>query len=838
ILPAGFAGEPERIVDLTTRHTPEGQLVWDVPEGRWSILRFGRTTTGANTRPAPLPGLGLECDKLDTAALNAHFDDFVGALLRELGPLEPTRKAGWTMLHIDSWEMGSQNWSTVFRQEFRRRRGYDLLPYLPVVTGRIVKSREISERFLWDIRQTANELVLENHAMHLKELGARHGFGLSIEPYDMTPCADMSLGSIADVPMSEFWLYGFNTSYSVIEATSIAHTCGRPIVAAEAFTSSDEERWQAYPGSMKALGDWAFCAGINRFAFHRYQHQFWPGVRPGMTMGPYGVHWERTQTWWDMVPAYHGYLSRCQFMLRRGLPVADICYLVAEGAPQVFRPPSSAVRVSPQSPAQPDRLGHNFDGIAPDVFLARMSVRDGRLALPDGMSYRVLALPERETMTPPLLRKIKSLVEAGATVIGPRPRKSPSLSGYPECDKEVQELAGELWGNMDGLEITEHRFGAGRVLWRRPAVTQLNAGAEETAALKRASWIWHREDMNNSSARSTMRYFRRDFSIRKNQQVQSAYAHITADHAFTLYVNGQNAGRGEDSTAIYSFDVGYLLKAGLNRVALQLENVLTPPFPAGALASITIRFHNGRTVEVPSDGKWTASRSAGPGWATAADPSKGWRAVRVFGPFDSQPWKSRAKQAFVPEQYGDFAAIRDVLSEMNVLPDFESDAPLRYTHRKDGNRDIYFIANRDARPLSATCTFRVSGKQPELWDAVRGEIRQLSEYTQKEGRTSLTLHFAPNQSFFIVYSERADTTKTHAPNFSAMREIGSVSGAWDVSFDPTWGGPKNIKFARLEDWTQRKEAGIKYYSGSATYAKSFDLPLPETAGTGKADVSP
>ena len=123
------------------------------------------------------------------------------------------------MLHIDSWEMGAQNWTAAFREEFRRRRGYDPVRYLPAITGRVVDSMEVTERFLWDLRQTAQELVIENHAEHLKALGRKNGFGLSIEPYDMMPCADMSVGAVADVPMCEFWLYGFDTTYSVIEAS-------------------------------------------------------------------------------------------------------------------------------------------------------------------------------------------------------------------------------------------------------------------------------------------------------------------------------------------------------------------------------------------------------------------------------------------------------------------------------------------------------------------------------------------------------------------------------------------------------------------------------------------
>ena len=230
-----------------------------------------------------------------------------------------------------------------FRAEFRKRRGYDLTKFLPAFTGHIVGSPEISERFLWDVRHTAQELVVENHVGYLAALAHAKGLTLSVEPYDLNPAGDLTLGRVADVPQCEFWYRGFNTFFSVVEAASIAHTCGRPMVAAEAFTSEPGEDWMADPAALKPLGDWAFCAGANRFDFHRFQAQPWNDRRPGMTMWKYGVHWDRTQTWWDMVPAYHEYLARCQFLLQRGVTVADVCFLAAEGAPEVFQPPSSAI---------------------------------------------------------------------------------------------------------------------------------------------------------------------------------------------------------------------------------------------------------------------------------------------------------------------------------------------------------------------------------------------------------------------------------------------------------------------------------------------------------------
>jgi (4-O-methyl)-D-glucuronate---lignin esterase len=678
-LPAGAAVDPSRIVDLTARLTAEGRLAWDVPAGRWTILRFGRVTTGANTRPAPVPGLGLECDKFDPAAFDAHYDAFVGALLREIGPRRADGRAGWTTLHIDSWEMGAQNWTAAFREEFQRRRGYDLLPYLPAVTGRPVGSLEMSERFLWDLRQTAQELVLENHAYRLKELGRRDGFRLSIEPYDMTPLADMTLGTAADVPMGEFWLYGFNTAHSVVEAAGIAHTGGKTVVAAESFTSDGREAWRAHPASMKPLGDWAFAAGVNRIVFHRYQNQAGIAMSPGMTMGPYGVHWERTQTWWDMVPAYHAYLARCQFMLRQGVPVADVCFLVAEGAPHAFRAPASALRGDPPGP-----VGAAFDGCPPETLLASAGVEDGRLVFPGGASYRVLVLPERETMTATLLKKVRDLVEAGATVVGPRPRKSPSLAGYPECDAEVLALAAEVWGDCDGDKVTEHPFGLGRVVWVR-----------------------------------------------------------------------------------------------------------------------------GRT----------AAPNAAPAVPSPADPSSA----------SKETWDVGAPPLNEPEQYGDFAVVVGVLERMAVPQDFSSAAPLRWTHRRAGAIDIYFVANPENRAVETTGIFRVSGKRPELWDPVGGERLDPARFAMEGGRTSVPLRFEPYQSFFIVFRGTDSPAGPIAPAapeavFPLPVELATLGGPWAVSFDPQRGGPDRVIFENLDDWSLRHEDGIKVYSGTAVYRKNFDLP--------------
>lgn len=463
----------EQVVDLTAKMDNNGNLIWEVPAGEWTIMRFVSRNNGAITRPSPVPGLGFEADKFDTIAIKAHLDQYIGKILSKIGDSTERLRGGLKRLHMDSWEMGAQNWTAKFRQEFESRRGYDPLPFYPVYAGHTVQSSEISERFLWDLRLTAQELVLENHAGFVKKYGQSKGLELSIEPYDMNPTADLELGAIADVPMSEFWSkgYGFNSSFSVIEATSVAHVNGASLVPAEAFTAQNDESWKQYPGSMKNQGDWAFAAGINRFVFHTFQNQYLPdSLRPGMTMGPYGVHWDRNQTWWPMVSGYHDYLTRCQFLLQQGNTVADILYLSPEGAPHVFRAPSSAMI----GDTIPDRKGYNFDGCAPSQ-LYKATVKNGHIIFPSGASYRLLVLPTIETMTPSLLKKINALVLDGATVIGVPPQQSPGLTNFPYCDEEVKLIASKMWGNFDiPQQQTKHRYGKGMVIWGGKLTTELD----------------------------------------------------------------------------------------------------------------------------------------------------------------------------------------------------------------------------------------------------------------------------------------------------------------------------------------------------------------------------
>jgi hypothetical protein len=456
-IPNSAAIKPEQVVDLSARVDATGTLTWQVPDGAWTILQIASSPIGTTTRTVWPQNSGLESDKLSREALKVHFDEFVGQLASLVG-----KQSAFKATHIDSWEIGFQNWSPRLADEFKQRRGYDPLPYFPALTGRFVGSAEQSERFLWDIRRTIADLVADNYGGYMAELAHERGLQLSIEGYASLgkgPFDELQYAGRADSPMAEFW-FGTNdlAQFELRSMPSAAHTYGKRLVAAEAFTSEAAySKWLEHPALLKPLADAAFCEGVNRLVIHRYAHQPWLNCAPGMTMGPFGLHYERTQTWWAQSKPWHEYLTRCQYLLQQGLAVADACYLTAETP---FAPVPRRDQLSPPLPT-----GYNYDLASPEVILSRMSVRDGRLVLPDGMAYQVLVLPDSSSMRPQLLKKVKELVAAGATVVGRPPTISPSLAGYPQCDVDVKQIAADLWARCDGKSVTQNQFGRGKAIW-------------------------------------------------------------------------------------------------------------------------------------------------------------------------------------------------------------------------------------------------------------------------------------------------------------------------------------------------------------------------------------
>lgn len=424
--------DPRRIVDLTARTDGAGRLRWDAPSGEWTIVRFGYTPIMRQNHPAPDGGTGLECDKFTRESVKFHFDSYVRKIIEG-----SRRYAGNTFstVTIDSYEMGTQTWSAAFPEEFARRRGYEPYMWLPAMTGRVVGSPQESERFLWDMRKTMGELYRDNYYGYMRELLNAYGMELAVEPYGNYNVNQLEVGGQADLPMSEFWV-GKEPSLTSKMVSSASHTYGKVITGCESFTTNDTWVWTSTPATLKWLGDAIYLMGVNCFIFHSFPHQPRPDIFPGMTMGPHGTFFNWHNTWWQPGKAWFEYLSRCQAMLQEGLFVADVLLYGGDEMPLLLTPDRVAA-----VPA-----GYTYDYCPAQVLLDRARVEGGRIVLPDGMNYSLLALPADETMSLDVLRKIKALVEQGATVVGQRPVRSTGLKDHAAADSEVQAIASQLWG--------------------------------------------------------------------------------------------------------------------------------------------------------------------------------------------------------------------------------------------------------------------------------------------------------------------------------------------------------------------------------------------------------
>ncbi len=451
---------PADVVDLTSRMDESGVLRWDVPPGKWTVLRMGCTLVGSRNRAGTPSGSGLEVDKLNARHVESYFHGYMGPIEKALGPLLG-RSLRYVMM--DSWEAGMQNWTDDMIGQFRKRRGYNPIPYLPVLAGRVVGGADLSDRFLWDFRRTIADLVAEAHYGTMADLLRKKGMGVYAEApgVSMEILEDTLLTkSKVEIPMGEFWLGRMHPApiyyVDVRMAASAAHVYGKRIVAAESFTGGGYDA----PAVYKNLADYWFAQGVNRIVFHSSAHQ--PlDTKPGNTM--VGTHFNRNITWAEQAEGVAAYLARASYMLQQGLFAADVAYLLDEGAPSSQPFWGAGLR-----PAPPE--GYDYDTINADALMNRMTVGgDGRLLLPDGMSYRVLVLPETGRFRPELLRKIRHLVAGGAILVGARPALSPSLqNGAEAADHEVKQLAHEIWGDLDGRQRNRRYYGKGLVAWELP----------------------------------------------------------------------------------------------------------------------------------------------------------------------------------------------------------------------------------------------------------------------------------------------------------------------------------------------------------------------------------
>jgi hypothetical protein len=522
------------------------------------------------------------------------------------------------------------------------------MPYLPILAGAYLADALTRQQIERDYKLTISDLMADYHYGHLEKLCKENGLSFYSEAAgpNLHQADLLKNTSEVDLPMAEFWMPSYHRStpksrFLVRNGACASHIYGMPVNMDEASTSLGPE-WEESFFDMKPVSDRAFCDGVNRICVHNFSHSPSLTAKPGYVYIA-GTHYDPGVTWWEQVPAFNTYLARCSYMLQQGKFIADAIFYngdnIGDGEPMKVIHPTLGE-------------GYDYDLSNTDMLLTRMSVKDKRIVLPDGMSYRVLILPDNRPMTLHALQKVRDLIEAGATVIGPPPTR---LAGLPMAANEEQQfnaLVARLWGDdRQGSTAVRRRIGAGYL------------------------------------------------------------------------ISGQSA--------------------------------------------------------------------------------------------------------------------REVLQNLGAPPDFEYTGlspagSLYWIHRKTDDADIYFISSHWQPVEKLECTFRVSGKQPELWDPVTGTTRDAVAFQQKDGRTIIPLEFAPCGSTFVIFrkpigTKVAGTAVTNYPHTEQVQLV--LSGGWDVNFDPKWGGPQKVNFDSLVDWTSRPEPGIKFYSGTAVYRKKFDLASAPAKGT-------
>ncbi len=617
--------------DVSDQMDANGLLtVDDVPEGEWTVLRIGMTPTGTQNSPAAPQGKGYEIDKASAELARFHFEQYMAEIIKRI-PEESLPALKY--LIADSYEMGSQNWTDGFAAKFQAKFGYDPVKYLPVISGRVVGSVEESDRFLWDLRRSVADDVAYEYVGGLREVANEYGLKTWLENYGHWgyPGEFLMYGGQSDLVAGEFWNEGSLGNIECKSGSAAAHIYGKPITSAEAFTAAGKS-YMRHPAMLKKRGDWSWTEGINHYVFHLYIQQ--PREEAPGVNAWFSTEFNRLNTWFDQGSAWVDYVRRCQHMLQQGKYAADVAYFIGEDTPKMS---------GTKDPALP--AGYSYDYINAEVILERLSVEDGKFVLPDGMTYSILALPEKISMRPAVLAKMEELVLAGGCILGGKPEKSPSLQDYPQCDQEILEIANRMWGEAHTGGKLENPLGEGYVL------------------------------------------------------------------------------------------DGMDLQAALDIIGV------------------------------------------------AAD-------ISVSG-------------------------------EKSFL----------FTHRTLPGMEIYFLTNQSDQVLEFSPSFRVSGLEPQLWDAVTGEIRKLNDYTDDGARTTVPLAMQKDESCFLVFTSRANknTGAGYDKNSPDPELLVTLNGQWSVEFENKEFGPAEpVQMSALVSWTESSDWRQKYYSGTATYTTEFSLEeLPE-----------
>ncbi|RYG72826.1 hypothetical protein EON80_03825, partial [bacterium] len=809
--------------------------------------------------PSPPDARGPEVDKMNREHLRSHFDSYMGELLRRM-PIAD-RKA-FKHVVVDSYEVGSQNWTDGFGEAFKAHYGYDATPYLPVLSGRIVGSAEQSNRFLWDLRRYMADRVAQDYVGGLRDISREHGLKAWLENYGHAGFFGefLQYGGQSDEIGGEFWAQ-YETEGGNLElrdAASAAHIYGLPVTYAEAWTGGPP--FSNTPSDLKRRGDWAFAQGVSQMVLHVNIAQ--PDERrPGISAW-FGTEFNRHNTWFEQSKSFFDYLTRSHFMLQQGKYVADVAYFIGEDTPKM---------VGLQEPALPG--GYSYDFINADVINNRLTMKNGRFTLPDGMNYRLIVIPDGVSIRPETLKKLRDLVAQGGAVWGAPRSKSPSLQNYPACDTEIQQLAKQMWAGCDGVKIKSAAYGKGLVFRNAPlllTLQQLNVPADVTGIETAASRVMF---LHRRSADADI-YF---ISNQQKAAVDLSPSFRVAGRAPELW----NPETGERrSLAVYD------TVNGQTRVPLHLEGDGSVFVVFRGKAAPT------RITGVQRDGKTLAqttaySRAQQTAFARAPGASTFSFSLWVKPERDTPLYKEANtgviglgdphNDLIFPVQ-GEFYlhGKTDVSAGLAVgtngvtiiehgtahfVPILSHAIPITdWTHLavvyKAGQPQLYANGVLVHTGLKSTRVVHpwepnrpnfggsISGYQRDTRAWSPAEVAAIFKNSQPsmpapEATEPLQLTPSGNGGIRAIawkagtYTLQRATGKPLTWKVPALPAAVPLKGEWAVAFPANSGAPTSTRFDSLASLSANANPTIKYFSGTATYSKTFEVPASTLAANRK-----
>lgn len=735
--------------------------------GKWTILRMGVTLTGAQNVASRASGQGLEVDKLNAGALDRFFAGGMDPLFDKLG----ANSALNTVL-VDSYETGYNNWTPGMLDEFKRRRGYDAKPYLPALAGFVVENEEKTLGFLFDYRRTIAELWAQNYSGHFAEKLKERGFQLAIEPYGNGNFDPFTFAKPAGLIMGEYWVGDTYINPSVKHASSVAHIYGHSVVGAEALTASPEQAgWRNQPKQWKPFADHAMTLGINRIIYHRFAHQpFNDDVLPGMTMGPWGSHVDRTNTIWPYMTNWNMYLTRSQYLLQQGKFVGDILMFAGEDSPQ------SMAGEGQKLPQVPE--GYDFDYIGQDPLMS-VTVENGRIVLPNGASYSLLVLPDSTKMTLPLALKMKQIVELGGNVLGPKPVSTPSLGetlfNSPERVKLVTD---QVWGK-NPVDGDVHMYGSGRVF----------VGTSLTSALAALK-------------------IPKDF-VAGAKDVRAIHRRIGSTESYFVA-----------SSQPYPRTVNCQFRSNSGNVKVQLWNPQTGSIQDAPVWKKVVQNGKVTAIEVPlalpADGSVFVMISP---TAKVAN-----HLTKVVATPYNVITKALPKLTILKATYGDAASgkIVDVTSLVAKAADNHS-LRLTATNSALGGDPAYLVVKKLVVTYqlgSETKTVTV----PENGTLSLGNLPDAGSPPLYE-LAGGSMHVWQDGDFTTTWS----TGKSSTTKVRGLPAAATVKGPWQAAFPSGWDTPPKVTFDKLMSWTDHSNFGVKHFSGTIRYTNTLSVTAAQVA---------